>query len=203
MKKQRKKFSRPLKPYDKGRIENEHKISQKYGLRRKREIWKAEAILREFRERARNLAARRNKEEEHLLLDKLHKFGLIPKNSNLDDVLSLTLDKLLDRRLQTIVHSKGLAHTPKQARQFIVHGHIAINGRRTRWPSQLVMTDQESEVNFYSTSNVGEMIRKAKAEEVKKEKEKVKPDEGKKTDEKTDGAEKAAPAEEKTGEAKA
>ena len=183
MKKQRKQFSRPLKPYDKERIGKEKKILERYGLRRKREIWKAEAILREFRQRARDLASKKDKEQEKLLLEKLYKLGLIPKNASLDDVLSLELDKLLDRRLQMIVFRKGLSSTIKQSRQFIVHGHIAINGRRARWPSQFLTTEQEKLVDFYQTSDVGKMIKKAKIEEVKKEMKKVKPDEGKKTDE--------------------
>jgi small subunit ribosomal protein S4 len=154
MKKSKKKFEKPLRPWDKARIEEERKISQDYGLRRKKEIWKIESILRNYRRIARSLAATTNKEKEKILLDKLFRMGLINKDDDLDDVLALTIDKLLERRLQTLVLRKGLASTPKQARQFIVHGHIAVDGRKVRWPSILVPITDESKISFYEKSKV-------------------------------------------------
>jgi small subunit ribosomal protein S4 len=154
MKKSKKKFEKPLRPWDKARIEEERKISQDYGLRRKKEIWKIESILRNYRRIARSLAATTNKEKEKILLDKLFRMGLINKDDDLDDVLALTIDKLLERRLQTLVLRKGLASTPKQARQFIVHGHIAVDGRKVRWPSMLVPITDENRISFYEKSKV-------------------------------------------------
>ncbi|MFQ6010125.1 MAG: 30S ribosomal protein S4 [Candidatus Aenigmatarchaeota archaeon] len=155
MKRQRKKYSRPKRPWDKDRIKGEKKLLQEFGLRRKKEIWRAEAILRDFRRRARELAAHENKEQEALLLNGLFRLGLIKKDASLDDVLGLTVERLLERRLQTLVLKKGLANTQKQARQYIVHGHIAVKGRRTRWPSILVTTEEEATVKFYSKSPIG------------------------------------------------
>ena len=152
MKKQKKKFEKPLRPWDKTRIEEERKIVQTYGLRRKREIWRTESILRNYRRIARNLAAKRDKEKEKILLDKLFRMGLISKDANLDDVLALTIEKLLDRRLQTLVFKKGLASTPKQARQFIIHGHIALDGRRVKWPSTIVLITEENKISLYEKS---------------------------------------------------
>jgi small subunit ribosomal protein S4 len=154
MKKQKKKFEKPLRPWDKTRIEEERKIIQNYGLRRKREIWKTESILRNYRRIARNLAAKRDKEKEKILLDKLFKMGLISKDANLDDVLALTIKKLLDRRLQTLVFKKGLASTPKQARHFIVHGHIALDERRVKWPSVIVPIAEENKISLYEKSKI-------------------------------------------------
>ncbi len=156
MKKQRKKYERPLKPYDKERIENERKLKRSYGLRRKKEIRRAEAILRDFRRLAREFEANRNKEKESILLNKLNMMGLVGKDATLDDVLALTLDNLLDRRLQTIVYKRGIANTLKQSRQYIVHGHIALDGRRSRWPSIIVNVNDESKISFYPGSKVKE-----------------------------------------------
>jgi small subunit ribosomal protein S4 len=163
MKKQRKKFERPLKPWEKERRETERKLLQDYGLRRKHEIWRLESILRNYRRIARNLAARRDKEKEKILLDKLFKMGLINKDASLDNVLALKIENILDRRLQTLVFRKGLANTPKRARQFIVHGHIALDSRRTRWPSMLVPIDEEGKIGFYEKSKMkfGEKIEKS------------------------------------------
>lgn len=163
MKRQKKKYERPLKLWDKTRIETEKKLLNDYGLRRKREIWRAESILRNYRRLARTLAAKKDKEMEKILLDKLFGMGLIEKNADLDDVLALTLENILDRRLQTLVFNKGLASTPKQARQFIVHGHIALDGRRMRWPSTLIKKGEEKNISFYGKNKlrVGEKIEKA------------------------------------------
>lgn len=149
MKRQKKKYEKPLRPWDRTRLEAERKIKQTYGLRRKKEIWRAESILRNYRRLARNLAAKKDKEKEKILLDKLVKTGLLNPTADLDDVLALTVENLLDRRLQTLTYRKGISKTAKQARQLIVHGHIAINGRRVRWPGTLVTISDESGIKFY------------------------------------------------------
>ena len=152
MRRLKKKYKKPRKPWDKARIEKEKELMKKYGLRRKREIWRAEAILRNFRRRARELAAKKDKEAEKILLDKLYRLGLLEKNATLDDVLSLTIEDILERRLQTMVFKKNLANTPKHARQLIVHGHIAVDGRRTIYPSFLVTRELEDKISFYKDS---------------------------------------------------
>ena len=154
MRKQSKKFEKPLKPWDKTRIDEEAKTLRDYGLRRKREIWKMQSILRNYRRIARDLAASSNKEMEKVLLDKLFRIGLIKKDANLDDVLALKLENLLDRRLQTIVYKKGMSSTMKEARQRIVHGHIAVDGRRTMWPSTIIKISDEDKIGFYDKSKI-------------------------------------------------
>lgn len=46
-----------------------------------------------------------------------------------------TLIQLLERRLDNVVYLAGFAHSRAHARQVITHGHIQVNGRRTRSPS--------------------------------------------------------------------
>lgn len=154
MRKQSKKFEKPLKPWDKARIDEEAKLLQQYGLRRKREIWKTESVLRNYRRIARDLAAKASKEREKILLDKLFRIGLVGKDANLDDVLALTLEKLLDRRLQTLVYKKGMCTTIKAARQYIVHGHVAVDGRKVRWPSTIIPLSDEDKITFYEKSKI-------------------------------------------------
>ena len=149
MKYQSKKYQRPLKPWSKERIDSEKKLKQDYGLRRKHEIQRAESILRNLRSQARELQSKHNKERERMLLDKLGKLGVIGENSTLDDVLALTVTDILNRRLQTVVWKRGFASTPFQARQYITHGHIAIDKRKVRWPSTLVNTSAESRISYY------------------------------------------------------
>lgn len=151
MKRQQKKYDAPMRLWDRARIETEKKIKQSYGLRRKKEIWKAESILRNYRRLARELAASKDKAKEKILIDKLVKMGLLSQSANLDDVLALTTEKILERRLQTLTFRKGLAKTAKEARQIIVHGHVAVNDRRVMWPGMLVTLDDESKIKYYGT----------------------------------------------------
>ena len=146
MRRLRKKYEKPKRPWDKERIEEEKKLMKEYGLRRKREIWRAEAILRKYRRMARDLIAKKDKEKEKILIQKLNRMGILPANATLDDVLSLTVRDILERRLQTIVYRKGLANTVKQARQFIVHGHVKIKGRKVIFPSYLVPKEEEDQI---------------------------------------------------------
>jgi small subunit ribosomal protein S4 len=154
MKKTKKKYKKPIKPWNKERMDKESVLLKIYGLRRKHEIWKAGSMLRSFRRRARNLAAGGEETERKVLLDKLYNMGVLDKNADLDDVLSLNLENLLERRLQTMVFKKKLANTPRQARQFITHGHIAIGGRRTVYPSFFVTREFEDKISYYGSSPI-------------------------------------------------
>ena len=153
MKRQRKKYLRPSHPWEKERMDAEDKTRSQYGLSRKEEIWRAQTLLRNFRGQARNLLAASGKQAEvetKQLLTRLRGLGLVGEGATLDDVLGLTIDKLLERRLQTIVSRKGLARTMLQARQLVTHGHIAIAGRRVNVPSYLVTVKEESQVGYSS-----------------------------------------------------
>ncbi len=152
MRKTKKKFKKPRRPWDKERMKEESMLMKTYGLRRKREIWKTESILRSFRGRARDLAAKKDKVQERVLLEKLNKMGLLSKNASLDDVLGLSLENILERRLQTLTLRKNLANTPKHARQLITHGHIAVDSRRIVYPGFLVPSDLENKISVYEGS---------------------------------------------------
>jgi len=146
MKRSRKKYERPRNPWDSTRYERERAILKNFGLRSKGEIWKAEAILRKYRGIARSLAAKKDKEKEKMLLEKLRKIGVLSEDAALDDVLGLILEKFLERRLQTLVQKKGLVNSSKQARQLIVHGHVKVNGKKISYPSYMVSKDEENKI---------------------------------------------------------
>jgi small subunit ribosomal protein S4 len=89
---------------------------------------------------------------------KLQGLGVLKEDSKLEDILALKIDDLLERRLQTMVFRKGFATSMKQARQFIVHGHISINGRKITIPSYMVLKAEEDTISYY----VGSPITKEK-----------------------------------------
>ncbi len=142
------KFRRPRVRFSAQRITEERAVLEEYGLRRKRELWRTEAIMRNMRQRARRLIAAKDAEGEKTLLRKLAKLGLLKGNATLDDVLALARKDLLERRLQTMVLRRGFAKTPMEARQFIVHGHIYVRGRRLSYPSYIVPADEENLIEF-------------------------------------------------------
>lgn len=152
-KKPRKKWEKPGHPWIKSRLEEEMRLMGEYGLRNKREIWRAQTLLRRLRSRARSLLALppdvRAKEERELV-NRLYRMGLLKSSTaSLDDILSISISDVLERRLQTIVYRKGLAKTIHSARQLIVHGHIAIAGRRVTSPGYLVSRDEEEMISLY------------------------------------------------------
>ncbi len=153
--KPRKKWIGPKHPWRRERLMEEMRLVGEYGLRNKRELWIAQTLIRKFRHQARSLLAvprEFREKQERALLHRLHVLGLLPENATLDDVLSLTVEDLLERRLQTIVYRKGLANTIYQARQLIVHGHIAIGGRRVTSPSYLISKEEEDLIDYAPTS---------------------------------------------------
>jgi small subunit ribosomal protein S4 len=150
----RRKYDTPSHPWQGTRIKEENELLKKYGLKNKRELWKAQSTLRNYRRQARDLLARlrygdlqAEKEKKDLLM-KLANLGLLPDSASLDDVLALDLEKLLERRLQTLVYLKGLAYTPKQARQLIVHGHASVRGRKVTVPGYLVKRNEEPSIEY-------------------------------------------------------
>jgi len=150
-KRQRKKYETPKKPWDMQRLQLELRYLGEYGLRNKRELWRHKTQLSRIRAIARGLLAKPQEvrvKAEMVLLDKLKRMGLLSESATLDHVLDLTLEDILNRRLQTLVYKLGLAKTIHQARQFIVHGHIAVNNRIVRVPSYLVKAGEEDKIHY-------------------------------------------------------
>ena len=144
MKRKHKRYSRPKRPFDKQRIEEEAKIREEYGLKNKIEIWRADSAVKGIRSKAIKLIPK-TKEEQKALFEKLKKIGL--KADSLADVLSLEKSDYLNRRLQTIVFKKRLARTPKQARQMITHRKILVDGRAVDSPSYIVPVELEEKIS--------------------------------------------------------
>ncbi|GBE55679.1 MAG TPA: 30S ribosomal protein S4 [Euryarchaeota archaeon] len=145
----KRKYETPSHPWQAERIQEEKKLQSEYGLRNKQEIWKAQAMLRGFSRQARELLAQmsdQSKRQERQLLGKLVRLNILKEGSTLDNVLSLNVRDVLNRRLQTLVYKKGLSNTVKQARQFIVHGHITINERKVNSPGYMVTGSEEEKI---------------------------------------------------------
>ena len=157
-KKLKKKYETPSHPWQGDRIKEEKEIMVKYGLKNKREVWKAQSYLRRLRKQAVSLQAmnrsgnKQSQKESGLLIQRCHKLGLLSEGSPLQDVLAIDLDMVLSRRLQSLVYTKGLAQTPKQARQMINHGHVILKDRRITIPGLLISRFEESFIEYEAAS---------------------------------------------------
>jgi len=143
MKRKHKQYARPKRPFDKARIDEEVLIKKKYGLKNKREIWKADAKVRTIRQKAKGVI-KASAEEQNALFERLKKIGL--NVASISDVLGLDKTHYLDRRLQTVVVKNGLASTPKSARQLITHKKVLVNGAVVDSPSYIVKVDVENKI---------------------------------------------------------
>lgn len=61
--------------------------------------------------------------------------------------------QLLESRLDNVVYRLGIAHTRRQGRQFVGHGHILVNGERVTIASYRVKPGDVIEVGQKSKSN--------------------------------------------------
>ena len=144
-------WKKPKRPLNFDLKMEELKILGEFGLKTKRELWKARTELSRVRNQARSLLALRQEireKEEPILIHSLSRIGLVEENATLDDVLNLEIQNLLSRRLQSIIMKKFYFKTPYQARQAISHGHIMIGDRIVNIPSYVVKTDEEDTVTL-------------------------------------------------------
>lgn len=175
----RRKYETPAHPWEGDRIKAENELLMKYGLKNKRELWRAQSFIRTLRAQSRDLQARlrtgdpQAKIETDQILKRCARMALLPlEGATLNDVLALGTEAVLTRRLQTMVYRRGLAYTPKQARQFIVHGHASIAGRKVTIPGYLVKRSEEDLIQYHVTSPISNELHpvRPKAEELAKKK---------------------------------
>ena len=153
----RSKYHGPRHPWNKDRIEQERLLVREYGLGNKKELWKAQSKLKNFKDLTKRLIAQRTEQaekEKTELFAKMSRYGLLDAQGTADTVLGLGTEKLLDRRLQTIVHKQGHARSVRQARQFITHGHIMVGKNKVTVPGYLVSLAEQTQISFLPTSTL-------------------------------------------------
>ena len=134
----RPKYDTPSHPWKADRIEEEHAIKGNHGLKNMKEIWKAKSQLRRHRRQAMRLIGNvdttegHGKREREDLLRSLHHKGLIESDAELGDILSLSTEDVLNRRLQAQVYYKGLACTMKCYRGVRHASGNKVRGQRGR-----------------------------------------------------------------------
>jgi small subunit ribosomal protein S4 len=165
-----KQYETPNHPFQGERIAEESGLLGRYGLKNKEELWRAQSELRSMRREARRLLGDAQGDVEAAqaagaeFLNRLRRLGILGEQDDISAVLSLDVTDLLERRLQTVAYRRGLAHTPQQARQFITHGHVTVEGARVRVPSRKLSTTEAATVTFDETSPLADELHPERAE---------------------------------------
>ena len=81
------------------------------------------------------------------------------KASRQPGITGENLLRILELRLDNVVYRLGFAATRRQARQFVVHGHFQVNGKRVNVPSYQVRADDV--ISVKANSPVEPLIREA------------------------------------------
>lgn len=163
-------YETPNHPWQGERIAQESDLTGRYGLKNKEELWRAQSRLREIRREARRLLGEAQGDSDlaaqlgEEFLARLRRLGILSESDDISQVLSLDVSNMLERRFQTVAYRQGLANSPKQARQFISHGHIVVEGGRVTRPSAKVETAVEDTVGFDETSPIADELHPERAE---------------------------------------
>ena len=136
-------------------------MKEQFGLKKiggMKEIWKAKSKLRRWRQNAMKLIGRVDTSEGHFsrekddLVESLHRRGLLGDGATLDDILQISVEHVLSRRLQSQVYYRGLASSMRQARQLVIHGHIGLGDQKMTVPSYIITRDDENTLTYHHTS---------------------------------------------------
>ncbi len=188
-KRKRKIYNRPKKIYDSARIAEENELVKRYGLKNKKEIWKADFAISKMRNTAKKLiTADEEKKKKFIEMQKERGFSV----NSIEEILGLSKEDYLKRRLQSIVASRGIARTPNQARQFITHKHITLNNNIINSPSHITTLKEEDTLRL----NISLPVKKGLKEEEGEFLKEIEKEAGKAKKNTEESAEKEAAAEE-------
>jgi small subunit ribosomal protein S4 len=157
VRKLKKLYSKPKKMWDANRLSSEKPIIKEFGLKNKQELWKISSTLKKYTHQAKRIIASRTTQsdvEAKQVISRLASLGVVKRGASINDVLGLTLNEFMGRRLSTLVFRKKLARSVKQARQFIVHRHIAVGNKVITSPSYLVPVNDEVSISFVENSTL-------------------------------------------------
>jgi len=139
-----KKYNKPRKLHDLSILKEEQGLIKKYGLKSRREVWRADYAITKIRDIAKSLITADEKDKKEFVERQVKKGFNV---STLADVLGLSKEDYLKRRLQSIVLKKGLARTQTQARQFITHKHVTVKGNIMDSPAHLTTLEEENQIS--------------------------------------------------------
>ncbi|MFI5412406.1 MAG: 30S ribosomal protein S4 [Candidatus Micrarchaeales archaeon] len=156
-KRNRKQYDKPKDMWNLQRIGADNALLEEFGLNKMKELWKVQTELSRLRSNIRMLLSGSSTQSSFIqekMIGRLSKYGIASSDATLDSLLDLKENAFLSRRLQSLVFKKGLAKTSRQARQLIVHGYIAVNGKRMNKPGYLVPAEEEMHIGYYKPIDI-------------------------------------------------
>jgi len=147
VKKLKKQYETPNEGWSEERIQREDELIEQFGLKNKKEVYKGESELRALRREARRLVAEEDETQRKALINKANSLGFVQEDAGLEDILTLNVTDILNRRLQSAVSRRGYADTPKEARQIVTHGHVYVDGNRVNIPGYLLTKEEEKTID--------------------------------------------------------
>ena len=148
------KYERPKKPFDIIILKSEGDLIKKYGLKSRREVWKADFQIGKIRNLAKMLITAPEKDKKEFLERQTKKGFTV---SSIQDVLGLNKEDFLKRRLESVVAIK-FGMTPRLARQLITHKHIKIGDKMIKSPGHLTTVEEEANLILNVTMAPKEII---------------------------------------------
>jgi len=143
VKKLKKQYETPNEGWSEERIQREDELIEQFGLKTRKKFTKGESELRALRREARRLVAEEDETQRKALINKANSLGFVQEDAGLEDILTLNVTDILNRRLQSAVSRRGYADTPKEARQIVTHGHVYVDGNRVNIPGYLLTKEEE------------------------------------------------------------
>lgn len=144
----------PRRPFEKERLDQEMQLLGVYGLRCKREIWRAQLALAKVRAAARKLLTLDEKDPKRLfegdaMLRRLTRYGVLTEDEKrLDDVLRLSTQRFLERRLQTRVFKMNIAKSVHHARTLIFQRHIRVGKQLVNQAGYVVRSENDGHIEY-------------------------------------------------------
>ena len=152
----------PRRPFEKERLDAELKLCGEFGLRAKKEVWRAKFVVAKLRKAARILLTLDEKDPKRLfegaaILRQCRRLGVLSDDKlKLDYVLALTDEDFLERRLQTQVFKLGLARSIHHARVLIKQRHIRVGAQCVNVASFIVRTESQKHIDLVRNSSLAE-----------------------------------------------
>jgi small subunit ribosomal protein S4 len=152
----KKQYETPNRAWNEERIQREDQLREQYGLKNKEEIYKAYSQLRTFRRQARKLVGEEDEQQKEQILSKANRLGLVKSDAEITDLLTLNVEDILNRRLQTAVDRRGHADSPKHARQLVTHGRVKVDGKKVNIPGYMLTQTEEKTIEVEEPSEPSE-----------------------------------------------
>mmetsp|Transcript_24701 Transcript_24701/g.43908 ORF Transcript_24701/g.43908 Transcript_24701/m.43908 type:complete len:260 (+) Transcript_24701:1011-1790(+) len=154
--------NKPKNPFEKKRFENELKIINKYGLKSKVELWKYQLLIAKLKKITGKVLRTEIDYDPSVVVSKKYnllwfcfKFNLLLESeSGLEYVLRVSLEQLLERRIQFLIVRLGMATTCHEARIKLLHKRVMFKTQSIDKPSFLVRKSNEDKIKFLKENSI-------------------------------------------------